>query len=322
VKIAQSIQNTYHEIQPLAQKLKEKVDVIMAARKKPSWHYISRVKTLQSYALKLETGRCPHVRNPEDLFACTIVVENLSEMKAALTLVNELFDTQYRKPKADKETHKVPWTFDFDDLRLYVKLKKVEYMPEGQIHDVVFELQVKTFLQHAWSIATHDLIYKTEQVSWPKQRVAFQIKAMLEQAEVAISGAEDLSKLPELDKQDLESKSLNDNLKFLADVFPEESLPPDLLRLAKIVNELCKTFKVALDDLRKIIDTETKAGRGSATLNLSPYAIILQSLINQEKEKFEGVFKNGVRLRNKVFVPSEIDLSSVAIEDSSKLIRS
>ena len=52
---------------------------------------------------------------------------------------------------------------------------------------MIFEVQIKTILQHAWSIATHDLIYKTDTVSWPKERIAFQVKAMLEHAEIAIA---------------------------------------------------------------------------------------------------------------------------------------
>ncbi len=60
-------------------------------------------------------------------------------------------------------------------------------------------------MQHAWGLATHDLIYKADEINWPKERIAFQIKAMLEQAEVTISGVNNLISLPEVSKDNYET---------------------------------------------------------------------------------------------------------------------
>jgi hypothetical protein len=188
--------------------------------------------------------------------------------------------------------------------------------------DLIFEIQIKTFLQHAWSIATHDLIYKSDAISWSKERVAFQIKAMLEQAEISISGAEALSKLPELVKDNYESRALNEVKIFLTFIFPTDSLPFDLLRLSKIVNDLLYAFDMNLTILKEIIEAETALHRGVETLNLSPYGIIMQSIINQKPELVEKVFKNGYKLKAKgVFLPSELSLNDITIEDDTKLVR-
>src|SRR6185295_542993 len=96
--------------------------------------------------------------------------------------VSWFLDQHKNKQLELKGTHE----FSFDDLRLYTKWKPDVTLPTPTFAGVVFELQIKTFLQHAWSIATHDLIYKTDSISWPKERVAFEIKAMLEHAENAI----------------------------------------------------------------------------------------------------------------------------------------
>ena len=68
-------------------------------------------------------------------------------------------------------------------------------------------MQVKTFLQHAWGIATHDLIYKTDDVSWSRQRIAYQIKAMLEHAEMSIQEAGRLAEAVALSKTQHDSEA-------------------------------------------------------------------------------------------------------------------
>lgn len=322
MKIVNSISKIYFEQRPLAEKLQQQVDNTVRANKKDTWHYYSRIKSEESFALKLETGRVKTPSKLEDFYACTLVVENINEIKKGVEFIESLFDIKNRKPAEDSFTHKESYSFAFDDLRLYVSLKKVEYLPPGSLPDLIFEIQIKTFLQHAWSIATHDLIYKSDTVSWPKQRIAYQVKAMLEQAEISISGVDGLSQLPELAKENRESKGLNQIKNFLIDTFPAEALPFDLLRLSGIVNDVLRTFKVDLVQLKVIVDAETAAEKGVKTLDLSPYGIILQSIINQKPVLFESVFKNGYKLRsNGIFLPSEILVDKINFEEETNAIR-
>ncbi len=322
MKVIQSIAKIYNEQKPFADALKVQVDNLVFAKKKETWHYYSRVKTEESFALKLETGRVKIPTQMEDFFAGTLVVENIKEIASAIAFIDSVFDIKNRRPPLDDFTHKDSSSFAFDDLRLYVSLKKFDYLPPGSLPDIIFEIQIKTFLQHAWSIATHDLIYKSDSISWSKERVAFQIKAMLEQAEISISGADALSKLPELAKDNKESKALNEAKVFLVTNFPPESLPFDLLRLSSILNDIVKAFEIDLLILREIINAETLLHRGIETLNLSPYGIIIQSIINQRPELVEKIFRKGYGLRAKgILLPSEIELNKVTIEDDSKLVR-
>lgn len=322
MKIAQSISTIYNERRILYEILRSKVDESIKKTKRDTWHYYSRIKKEESFALKLETGRVEKPEALEDFFACTIVVENLSEIKNTLKYIEDYFIIDYRKPQKDNFTSKSSNAFPFDDLRLYLKQKPISYLPPNNLDDLVFELQIKTFLQHAWGIATHDLIYKANSISWPKERVAYQVRAILEQAEISISGAESLSLLPELAKDNRESIKLNKVIDFISTTFSAEMLPADIIRLSKIVDDTITNFDIKLSKLTKIIEAETIASRGTKTLNLSPYGIIIQSIINQEPSVFVNAFKHSHKIKtNRIFIPSEVTLPSEELENKSRLVR-
>ncbi|MGD0076622.1 MAG: hypothetical protein ABSD31_20175 [Candidatus Binataceae bacterium] len=126
------------------------------------WFFISRLKELESFALKVETGRVPDPSNMEDFFACTIVVPTVLKIDDAEGLVRSLYDFHGRRPPDDAATQKASSSFAFDDLRLYVKRRTLASGKDQELDGLIFEVQIKTILQHAWSTATHDLIYKTD----------------------------------------------------------------------------------------------------------------------------------------------------------------
>ena len=142
------------------------------------WFYRDRVKTLESFTLKVETGRFPDYARMEDFFACTVIVPTFSQLDDAIGMIEDLFELVRRHPEGDAETHKGASNFTFDDLRLYVQRRAAANLPPSELDGIIFEIQIKTILQYAWGIATHDLIYKTDEVSWPKERIAYQVKAM------------------------------------------------------------------------------------------------------------------------------------------------
>lgn len=190
MKIRSPIRVAYAEQRPAYDALKALVDDLF---QKPCrdrrWHYESRVKEELSYALKIETGRVSALDAVEDFFACTIVVRNSSEIGQAVMLVRQQFDVQSRRPPSRDATPHRPASFEFDDLRLYVKAKSNPALPPRPGAKRLFEVQIKTFLFHAWAIATHDLMYKANNVNWGRERIAFQVRAMLEHAETTIEQA-------------------------------------------------------------------------------------------------------------------------------------
>ena len=83
MKISKSLRDIYSSQSEQHKQLQERVDCIMNALKDRRWHYESRVKDLESFALKVETGRYDDPNHVEDFFACTLVVENLDSMSKA-----------------------------------------------------------------------------------------------------------------------------------------------------------------------------------------------------------------------------------------------
>jgi ppGpp synthetase/RelA/SpoT-type nucleotidyltranferase len=307
MKIPLSVRNAYLEQYENYEKLQREVDALILSLKSPRWHYESRVKSEEGFALKLETGRAAPDKL-EDFFACTLVVENQSRIKPATDLVLSHFPLKYRRPNTDDFTHKSSESFPFDDLRLYVEYKDDPTVKPTGLNGILFEFQIKTFLQHAWSIATHDLTYKSDTISWAKARIAYQIKAMLEHAEVSIETAENLALTPDLAKSDSSTKAISEAIELCKGLWAITALPEDIVRLARNVSSLCKALNIGLDELRMIIDRETVAGRGVRTLNLSPYGIIVQSVINQSPIKVKDFLTKYSR-DFKIFIPKEVELT-------------
>jgi ppGpp synthetase/RelA/SpoT-type nucleotidyltranferase len=321
MKVIESIESIYNEQKILYEKLEIKVKATIDAFKQSSWFYLGRIKSIESYALKLETGRFGDAKSINDFFACTLVVENLSQINHVVRLIKKEFVIVVQKPKDLLFTHKLSHSFEFDDLRLYVKLKKTPYIDTDPISELEFEIQIKTFLQHAWGIATHDLIYKTDMISWPKERIAYQIKAMLEQAEVAISSVNEMINVPEINKENSISKKQKKILNFFSIHYEKEDLPKDLVRLCKNTLELLVALNLDITELEKILIKETALGRGTKLKNLSPYLLIMQSILNQKPELFDEYINSTDERKFKLIIPKEVNIGSLVVKNENNIVK-
>ena len=309
MKIANSIRNIYEETKPVYDLLRGEVDEFFNSNKTSRWHYESRVKGLISFALKAETSRVSELSRLEDFFGACLVVENSASIQTALDLISTKFEIAYQRPKVHGQTHKDPSSFVFDDIRLYLRIpSNPDRRPKG-VEDIVFELQLKTFLQHAWSIATHDMVYKGDESSWASNRIAFQVKAMLEHAELSISESAALSKSPLVNKENKKTIEAERIITFLRETWPKEQLPSDLIRLSSNVMDILSIIRLDLDCLKGMAASSEHIG-DSPKINMSPFSAISLVIIENVED-----LKKRLKARNKkLFLPEEV----VALLDSNK----
>jgi ppGpp synthetase/RelA/SpoT-type nucleotidyltranferase len=307
MKVPASIRRLYDDQKSNNDRLQLTVDERMRSLKNPRWHYESRVKELPSFALKIESGRFDHPAALEDFFACTMVVANSTEIDQTEKLIGENFTVKERRPPHRDRTHKASYAFPFDDLRLYVNIPINPASPPTDLVGILFEVQVKTFLQHAWSIATHDLLYKTDDANWSKERIAYQIKAMLEHAEISIQEAEQLASSTTLAKEDRRTTAIKKGIALVKAQWTNDELPTDVRRLASNITTLLDGLRIDIDRLEVILNQGKAQRSGAHPVNLSPYATVVQYLLGAEKDKMVALLENPDP-RTKVLISDEIEL--------------
>jgi ppGpp synthetase/RelA/SpoT-type nucleotidyltranferase len=224
-----------------------------------------RLKTPESLAEKIETGRFSKWSDIDDLFACTIIVPTLRHDSA----VYDYCEKTFRIIKSTKKgaVKKPPDIFRFDSTRISARLlPPIGYVATNEldIYQVVFEIQIKSAFEHAWSVAIHDLAYKGQNVDWKHLRLAAQIKATVEQLDTLILMYEQVSEnIQESHWPELESKhKIASKVKMLLNEgrIPSECAPKDISRFSNNLYHFLDKAK-KLDGIRRtlnIIEQELK----------------------------------------------------------------
>lgn len=309
MKVPLSIKDVYDSNISRYITLKKYVDEWIVSIKKRNWHYESRVKELESFALKYETGRFTPASIFDDAFAGMIVVPSYKDIPEVERLLIEKYSFQSKKPNSSSFATYSPSSFVFDDLRLYLQFNNETHLSPNtsELNGIIFEIQVKTFLQHAWSLSTHDLIYKSENISWSKHRVAYQVKAMLENIELSISSVEQLAGNGLISKEDKRFKLLGKLVNLFDEKWDRDLLPADKKRLAENISECMLKLDVKFGELRDVINDS-----GCNKLkSISPYQSIIMALINHRFECFQSGNPNGVKLLMSSEVMEMIDEDSL-----------
>ena len=187
-----------------------------------------RIKSQESVAEKLETGMYSSWDELTDLYACTIVINLPDQEKHIHDFVSEFFVLDTDKSRYKGMQIKPADVFRYDSTRLYCKIKKPGHIEGSEpLYDILFEVQIRTIFEYAWSKTTHALAYKSPVVDWKRQRLAAQLKAATEQIETLVLAFDHASEYI------LESKSpdIEDQTKihlFFSELFKEELLPAEL----------------------------------------------------------------------------------------------
>lgn len=228
--------------------------------------FLSRIKGLDLLAEKIECGRYSSWWDLDDLFACTVIIPTLNHEHDVEEFCKSVFLLHSARRRGSPE--KAFDVFRFDATRLYCRLRSP--MGEDTLgvekYRMLFEIQVKSAFDHAWSTATHDLTYKSDQIDWRRLRLAAQIKAIVEQLDVAILGFEKIAPLiAENPDRRLRIK------REIGDVFargttekqiPEENAPRDFSRFVDNFGDMIRAAGLSPEEsvsvARKIMDIVIK----------------------------------------------------------------
>ncbi|MBC7594847.1 MAG: hypothetical protein H7288_13065 [Kineosporiaceae bacterium] len=321
MKIDAAIRDAHKEQEATAKALQKEVTRDLLKRKDDSWHYQSRVKNLESFALKVETGRIESLDRVEDIFGATLVVPDAGQIQDAIDVVVAEYPLHARRPPSPTKTSNAPDRFLFDDVRLYVTYQRAAgertVIPDGML----FEVQVKTFLQHAWGIATHDVIYKTPSRDWRRERIASQIRATLEQAEVVIGGIGTLATTSVLPESDPQIEELNAIITILQGEWVKSDLPSNVRSLAESIQNLLwvvERHKTADRPaiLSKLLADGKARNSGAHSLDWSPYRSVLNYVTNDHPGKLKGRIKDTRAHSNLLVYPEVLAALSVAEADA------
>ncbi len=189
--IPKEIKLKYDHWQPYIERLGELVDqTLFPYCQEYHFAYTSRCKTIESVSEKIETGRFSSWESLDDFFAATIIIPNLNMEEDVIAYLASIFEQVQLRERGS--TKKAPDVFKFSSTRFIARYKPLRGAEEILINKINFEVQVRSAFEHAWSIATHSLVYKTDEIDWKILRLSAQLKSSVEQLDMLISGYHDI----------------------------------------------------------------------------------------------------------------------------------
>lgn len=226
----------YNEYKPFLENVVKQVkETLLNFCDNKAYAFTSRIKSVESLAEKIETGRFKKWSDLDDLFACTVIIPTLSHEQKVIDFCKSTFEIISTVKRGQNK--KPPDTFRFDSTRVYARLRKnydTDRDNELSIYKIKFEIQIKSAFEHAWSVSTHDLVYKNDEIDWKRFRLAAQIKATVEQLDMLILAFDRTSEFIENnDYPEIKIKrylATETNKLFQSGKIPDELKPKDMSR--------------------------------------------------------------------------------------------
>lgn len=269
------------------------------------WYTESRVKEPDSFNQKIETGKVPDFDHLEDFVGALVVVPLPSDVPIALARIGDFFTTTYRRPLNDSHAEAPAPEFRFNDIRLYGHLTPDPALPPTPIESVVFEIQVKTFFQHAWSTATHDLVYKFPNFSWSRSRVAAQVKAILEHAEMSLAAIDQLEKVDSFKREGEPESTLNEILQVCVAHWSNDELPHNRKRMTESLYGLCQALGLTSSTFAELIERGRNEFDGHPD-GWSPYQCTVDYMSRFEPETLVRVLRDPAESPKIIHVTTDV----------------
>ncbi|WFU27240.1 hypothetical protein QA649_13820 [Bradyrhizobium sp. CB1717] len=253
MNIPQQLISIYSELKPRLDVVEQRVAAsLLTYSRENMLPFVARIKTIESAAEKIESGRYRSFAEIDDLVAVTLVVPTLRHEAEAISYCQSIFHIE--EVKLRTSVRKPPELFRFDSTRLYGFLPRplgLDVDDQETIYEIKFEIQIRTAFEHAWIVATHPLTYKTDVVDWKRIRLAAQMKAAAEQLDLSVLQFEHLADgIVEAPFPDIQAKrEIVQLIELLGrdSVIPSEANPKDMSRFADNLINLLRASQKKTD---------------------------------------------------------------------------
>jgi len=299
MKIPPSFKQSYMDIRPVL----ERLEAVVKPRAEEialryNGAYSGRIKEPESILIKAEKEGYEHpFLQMDDLFACTITVPNSQAIEEACRDVEAAFQLVKVRQRAIE-----PEEFAYNDLNLSLKVIP-GFWNRGEAYlDLVFELQIKTLLQQAWSQAGHDVIYKTRKKTWGLTRVTSQLRALLEMADSVLANLDGAANVLQGTIEYPKYSKMNQLVGILEDTWDGQRLPANLYRAAQVIRIYLELAGLAFDDLAELLRREEYHQYIKAR-SLTPTQAVFIILF---QEKWGDMMPRLKKRKRKVLVTSEM----------------
>jgi ppGpp synthetase/RelA/SpoT-type nucleotidyltranferase len=281
--------NKYRQVEsylePVRRKARDSLNILC---EREGFALVSRVKTLESVAEKIETGRFENWSAIDDLVALTVIVPTLVDEEAVITFCDDVFERLILRARGSSK--KPPEVFRFDCTRFIGRLRWADAEERPPMYHLPFEVQIRSAFEHAWAVTTHALTYKGPDVNWSKLRLTAQLKAAVEQLDTLVLAFSDTTEYikpsdwPEIQAKN-QIKSFFDG-EFESGRLPAEHAPKDWSRFVDNVFHLIYSCTKRMTPtefaaaVKKDVETEIKIlGRDAIPRSISLWQLTLACLI-------------------------------------------
>lgn len=244
---------------------------------------VNRTKDFASIQDKMETGRYKSFSALDDLVAFSVIIDTLGQESEVRRFLRKAFRVHSIRSGGTLQDERA---FDFDCTRIYCRLTDDARLYDHQVREMLFEVQIRTLLQHAWSKITHPHVYKSRTYDAKAGRLAAELMAQLEATDRSFARFRTSSKsVKQVIRRDVQRASeiteMIDGL-VSAGVIPSELRPQNGRRLGENIYQSIRDRAKNFDRAKTTIEAFLTAQRETFPMSVTLFQLAAVALHNAE----------------------------------------